>query len=314
VPVGPRALLAPRMWGLHALAAAAVAAATLLGLWQFDAWQTTRHVQAESLADAEPVPLSSVMSSDDAFPGDAVGQPVELAGRWVPQSTMYVADRRLDGQDGVWAVTPVAVCSATADCAAAPAMLVVRGWASSPAQAPAPPTGAVEVTGWLQPGEGSGLSDPDPDDDVIPEMRIADAIQHVDQDVYGGYVVARDVSSAGNSATVEDGLEPVTPASLPEVDAFTALRNLLYAVEWWVFGGFAVFLWLRWCRDEVERARVADAAGDGAEPPLDRAEESPSDAPVKLPDERSAEPSAGHPPGQSSTDGVSGVTGVPSGP
>ena len=46
------------------------------------------------------------------------------------------------------------------------------------------------MTGWLQPGEGSGLTDPDPTDDVLPEMRIADAIQHVDQDLYSGYVIA----------------------------------------------------------------------------------------------------------------------------
>ena len=43
----------------------------------------------------------------------------------------------------------------------------------------APPTGPVRVTGWLQPGEGSGGADPDPTDDVIPQLRVADAIQHV---------------------------------------------------------------------------------------------------------------------------------------
>jgi hypothetical protein len=48
----------------------------------------------------------------------------------------------------------------------------------------------------------------------------------------------------------------VTPASLPKASTFTGLRNLLYAVEWWVFGGFAVFLWWRWCRDELERQRL----------------------------------------------------------
>ena len=27
------------------------------------------------------------------------------------------------------------------------------------------------------------------------------------------------------------------------------MRNLLYALEWWVFGGFAVFIWWRYVRD-----------------------------------------------------------------
>ena len=275
-----RRLLAPRLLGLHALAALATVAALLLGLWQYDAWGTRREDQAASRANAPAKPLSQVMSPDDPFPGDAVGQPVELSGRWVPRSTVLVADRELAGRRGVWAVTPVALCPRDADaaaCAQAPAVLVVRGWAPRAAAVPAAPTGTVDVTGWLQPGEGSGLRDEDPTDDVIPEMRVADALQHVDQDLYGGYVIAREVSTS--STTREDGsttpgLEPVTPASLPKAETFTALRNLLYAVEWWVFGGFAVFIWWRWCRDELERIDLAESGADpdpdaGADPDAD---------------------------------------------
>ena len=32
----------------------------------------------------------------------------------------------------------------------------------------------------------------------------------------------------------------------------THLRNLLYALQWWIFGAFAVYIWFRWCRDQVE--------------------------------------------------------------
>jgi cytochrome oxidase assembly protein ShyY1 len=266
-----RRLLAPRLLGLHALAALATVAALLLGLWQYDAWGARREDQAASRAHAPAKPLSQVMSPDDPFPGDAVGQPVELIGRWVPRSTVLVADRELGGRRGVWAVTPVAVCPRDADaeaCAQAPAVLVVRGWAPRAAAVPAAPTGTVDVTGWLQPGEGSGLRDEDPTDDVIPEMRVADALQHVDQDLYGGYVIAKQVS------TGTPGLEPVTPASLPKPETFTALRNLLYAVEWWVFGGFAVFIWWRWCRDELERIDLAESGPDpdpdaGSDPDAD---------------------------------------------
>ena len=276
-----RPLLAPRLWGLHALAAVATTAAVLLGLWQYDAWGARREDQATARADAPARPLGSVMSPDDPFPGDAVGQPVELRGRWLPRSTVYVADRELHGRPGVWAVTPVEVCHDGTPCSGAPAMLVVRGWSPTVRDAPEPPTGPVRVTGWLQPGEGSGLGDPDPTDDVIPEMRVADAIQHVDQDLYGGYVIARHVSPG---STAEERLEAVTPASLPEAETFTALRNLLYAVEWWVFGGFAVFIWWRWCRDELDRQRVVDQGPDDRGP------------------DDEVDPR------------VSGVTGVPSGP
>jgi surfeit locus 1 family protein len=253
-----RALLAPRLLGLHALAIAATVVAVFLGLWQYDAWQIQREDRSASLVNAAAKPLASVMSSDAPFPGEDVGRPITLTGQWLPDATVYVADRFLERRRGVWAVTPVAVCPPERDataCAKAPAMLVVRGWAPAAKDVPAPPTGAVEVTGWLQPGEGSGLADPDPGDDVIPEMRIADAIQHVDQDLYGAYVIAREVSTGSTSRTTgstgEPGLRPVTPASLPQATAFTSLRNLLYALEWWVFGGFAAYVWWRWCRDEL---------------------------------------------------------------
>jgi surfeit locus 1 family protein len=283
--VSVRPLLAPRLWGLHALAVLATTAAVLLGLWQYDAWGSRRDDEAASRADAPAKPLSSVMSPDDPFPGNAVGQPVELAGRWLPASTVYVADRELHGRRGVWVVTPVEVCAGAAPCGGAPAVLVVRGWSRTVPAAPQPPTGSVEVTGWLQPGEGSGVTDPDPTDDVIPEMRVADAIQHVEQDLYGGYVIAKRVTpSAGTSS----GLEAVTPASLPKAETFTALRNLLYAVEWWVFGGFAVFLWWRWCRDELERQRIVEDGPD--------------------------DPDGGPGPDDEVGPRVSGVTGVPSSP
>jgi len=245
------------MLALHALAVLATAAAVLLGVWQYGAWQTGREDQAAARVDAAPRALATVMTADQPFPGDAVGQPVDLAGRWLPGSTVYVADRELHGRRGVWAVTPVEVCSSGAGCAGQPAMLVVRGWAPSVAEAPPAPAGRVRVTGWLQPGEGSGLGDPDPADDVLPELRIADAIQHVDQDLYGGYVIARDSTPPGALA---GDLEPVTPASLPKPDATTKLRNILYAIEWWVFGGFALFLWWRWVRDELDRVHAAAAA------------------------------------------------------
>jgi surfeit locus 1 family protein len=250
VSVWVRAFVAPRMLGLHAVAIVLTTAAVLLGVWQYGAWQHHREDTAAQLAHAPAKPLDAVLTSDAPFPADAVGQPVSFAGAWLPRGTVYVADRVLHGRRGVWAVTPVAVCPSGSGCGTAPAVLVVRGWAPTAADAPPPPTGPVRVTGWLQPGEGSGTDDPNPRDDVLPELRIADALQHVRQDLYGGYVIAQEVSPG---STRGGALAPVTPDSLPGPSSFTALRNLLYALEWWVFGGFAVFLWWRWYRDEVSR-------------------------------------------------------------
>lgn len=272
-----RALLAPRVLLLHALGVAATTAAVLLGLWQLDAWQAGRAAEARDLAGEAPRPLTRVMDADDPFPGTDVGRPVTLAGTWLPDSTLLVDDRDLDGRTGLWVVTPVAVCAGpetSCDPATDPAILVVRGWTPAETAVPPPPTGAVELTGWLQPGEGTGAADPDPSDDVLAELRIASAIQHVDQDLYGGYVVARD-------GVDRQDLEAVTPDSLPAPSTFTSLQNLLYAVEWWLFGAFAVFLWQRWVRDELERRRATHEDGSGADHPEEPAAAEPDGAGIR---------------------------------
>ncbi len=262
-----RLLFSNRLIGLHLLALVATGAAGWLGLWQYDAWQTGRTLAASDLANAAPKMLENVMAADDPFPGNAVGQPVEIAGRWVDDASFLVSGRELQGRSGFWAVTPVAVCADR--CMRSPAMLVVRGWTERRDALSDPPSGPVELTGWLQPPEGSGRPDPDPRDDVLPEMRIADAIQRVDQDLFGAYVIAEDMSSSPGAATdATTGLEPVTPASLPRPEAFASVRNLLYALEWWVFGAFALFVWWRWCRDAIED----DACEVTVEPGADSAD------------------------------------------
>ncbi len=230
-------LLAPRHWGAHLLMVAAAAAAVALGLWQLHVWEAAREAEAQDLSNAQPMPLADVISGDSPFPGEYLGQPVSFAGEWLGDSTLFVADRDLAGKRGYWVVTPVLVGGS--------AMPVVRGW-SAEAEAPTP-AGPVDLQGWLQASEGTGASDQDPHDDVIPEMRIASVVEHVDADLYSGYVVAREPT---------DALAAVTPESVPRVSSSTSLRNLLYAFQWWVFGGFAVYIWVRWCRDVVEASRA----------------------------------------------------------
>ena len=117
--------------------------------------------------------------------------------------------------------------------------------------------------GWLQPPDGSLADDDDPTDDVFPEIRVADAVQRVDVDLFSAYVVDQ---------VAGPGLEAAELASLPDPGTFTGVRNLLYAVEWWVFGAFAAFIWWRWRRDVTQAVETpvtdddvpADREPDGA--------------------------------------------------
>lgn len=245
VSAPPGTLLRPRYWPGHLAMVVCVGVALTLGLWQLDAWQTRRADAAKDLTNVPAVALSTLMSGDSAFPGRSLGRPVSFSGTWLADSTFFIADRYVDKQRGYWVVTPVLVAGETS------AVPVVRGWSAEP-EAPTP-TGEVAVTGWLQATEGSGPIDEDPGDDVIPMMRLASLVEHVEEDLYSAYVVAQQLTPA------TAGLEAVTPSAIPEVSGFTALRNFLYAVEWWVFGAFALFVWFRWCRDSLEVATAVAA-------------------------------------------------------
>jgi len=250
-------LLAPRFWAVHLLALVLAATAGGLGYWQYDAWHQRRVAESVDLTRVEPEPLADVIGPDDPFPGTKIGQPVVLAGTWVPDGTLYVSGREHEGRPGYWVVTPLAIPGADD-----PALPVVRGWVADPAEAPAAPTGHGEFVGWLQPPEGSGTTDDDTTDDVLPQLRIADVIQHIEQDLYGAYAVVADEAAPGawpvGPTAINDGTAGLARAGLeqlPEVSTFTAVRNLLYAVEWWFFGGFVVFVWWRWTQDARRDAR-----------------------------------------------------------
>lgn len=259
-PEHVRALLTPRMLGAHLLALVCVGLACSLGYWQYDAWQARRSAEAVDLTRLEPVPLADVLGPDDPFPGDRVGQPVELAGSWLPEGTVLVSGREHDGREGYWVVTPL-----TAGATDAPAVPVVRGWVASADEAPAPPTGEATVVGWLQPPDGTGEADDDAGDDVLPQVRIADLIQRVDQDLYGAYAVLDpEPGDAAMKNAGTDGLEPADLEELPPAGRFTALRNLLYAIEWLVFGAFAAFIWWRYVREELEATSPTSPGGPAA--------------------------------------------------
>jgi cytochrome oxidase assembly protein ShyY1 len=223
-----------------------VAIAVGLGLWQLDAWSQHRADAARDIEHKAAVPLGEVMTGDSPFPGRSAGQPVTFSGQWTG-SNLYVGGRELDGRSGYWVITALAVDGTQS------AMPVVRGW--SPRIGLPAPTGRATVTGWLEASEASDDVDADPDDDVIPAMRVGSIVEHVDADLYSGYVVAKEIPT-------QQGLAYVEPAKRPGVSAFTGLRNLFYAVEWWLFGGFAFFIWLRWCHDQLHPPEVGERDGD----------------------------------------------------
>ncbi|GAA4817018.1 SURF1 family protein [Nocardioides caeni] len=252
-----------RLWGAHLLGLLCVGIAVGMGVWQYDAFQQRRAAERLDLTHADPVAFADVLGPDDPFPAKDVGRPVDVAGTWLPEGTVLIAGRAGEdehaGEDGRWVVTPLTVGGPDE-----PAVPVVRGWVPAGTDladlGPAP-TGEAEVHGWVQPVEGTGETDDDPSDDVLPQLRTADLVQRVDVDLYGAYVIAEETTTADTAA----GIVPASLDQLPPASRFTGLRNVLYAVEWWVFAAFAAFIWFRHVRDTTREPEPGQPDGGTGE-------------------------------------------------
>jgi surfeit locus 1 family protein len=141
----------PRFW-LVTLGAVLAAAGTLaLGFWQWGRAQQkiALHAAIEAQQAAAPLDAKALLGRRDATP--LVHRPIRLQGRWVPEHTVYLDNRQMEGRTGFYVVTPLRIEGSDA------AVAVQRGWIPRnfehreqlpPVQTPG---GVVEVQGRLAP-------------------------------------------------------------------------------------------------------------------------------------------------------------------
>lgn len=241
-----RVLVRPHMLALHLLALVAIAVCVTGGVWQFDAYQAEQNVQREALASAEPVALTSVLGPDEGITNELVGAPVTVEGQYAPAAQQILVDGRShDGQDGYWVVSPLLLETGSA-------ILVVRGWTPDPT-APPVPSAPVTVTGSLEPSEGPGADPELGSDRIVDTVRTPALVGQLPYDLYSAVLIR-----TAEDPAPSDRLIPVDPTP-PEPPWTDGLRNLAYALQWWVFAAFAVFMWWRICVDQIGRRRSPPA-------------------------------------------------------
>ncbi|MFE6867944.1 SURF1 family protein [Kitasatospora sp. NPDC057692] len=251
-----RFLLTPRWLSGTALAVAAVAVCVWLGSWQLGRFEdrVSSHQEiSRAVADGgAPRPLGELLGAESPqVTTDTVGRAVTLTGTFEQEHQLLVPNRVLDGRQGYYVLTPLR----TADGRTA---AVVRGWAAGAppvgaagADSPiaAAPAGEVTVTGRLQAGETSGsggaVAGGLPDGQLGTINRAALLNKLALEGWYDGWVSAD---------TAPEGLTPVPTVQPQGGDGLSlrAFQNLGYTLEWFVFGGFVVFMWFRLMRREAE--------------------------------------------------------------
>ncbi|MCP8710957.1 SURF1 family protein [Streptomyces sp. AC04842] len=278
-----RFLLTPRWWAINVFLLLSIPFCVFMGSWQLGRFEdrVDNHREAEAqVADAKkdaPRPLDELLPVTKA----TSGKQATATGRYDTQ--LLVPGRTLDDKDGYYVLTLLRTDTGRA-------LPVVRGWLPGepdPAKAPAPPAGEVTVTGALQasetPGSNGVTARTGLPQGQTAAIGAASLINLVPYDVYDAWVTLNDGDS---------GMRAV-PATAPGGTGLDlkAFQNLGYTAEWFAFVGFALFMWFRLFRREVELARDAelgilpedaepDAKAGTAEDAADSADSADSAGPV----------------------------------
>lgn len=259
-----RSLLRPKWIAFHLLIAALVVLMVNLGLWQLrrlDQRQDRNAAVRERSALATE-PLSDWLdpsSTEDAI-AVAEWRPLSAQGTYDATATVLIRNRSLDGAPGYHVVTPLAMDDGTA--VLVNRGFLARGTATATPTPPAPPSGAIEVTGRVRPTQERGLfGPPDPDEGTLTEAQRIDVPRLAEQLPYP--VVPAYLELV---ATAPEPQAP-QPALLP-LPALDDGPHLSYAIQWFLFSALAIAGWVLAVRrsSATARARDRDAAPEGPAP------------------------------------------------
>lgn len=213
-----------------------------LGSWQ---WQRAHRVDPAATSP-ETLPLHDVLVPQQSLGGDNATHPLSVTGRYDPTSQLSVVGRHLEVGEVTWVLARLIV-PVNGQQASLP---VIRGYVAAGQPLPDPPTGEVRLEGWMQLGDGPPPSGaPDISTKTVVGVSDAQLVKQWGAPIYAGYLLRTQ-----SSAPEDQALDPVP---LPKQDAGYRLLNLSYALQWFVFAGFAIWMWWRIVRD-----RFGPDAGD----------------------------------------------------
>jgi surfeit locus 1 family protein len=138
-----------RFWVVTAATVFTMAVTASLGLWQLDraGQKLALQVQINARSALSAWTNADLLGAADAITG--VHRPVRLSGQWVPQASVFLDNRQMNGRVGLFLVTPLRLDGSGR------VVLVQRGWVPrdftdrSRLPAIATPAGTVQVEGRL---------------------------------------------------------------------------------------------------------------------------------------------------------------------
>ncbi len=268
-----RILLRPAALLSHVLVLLVVVGCVAAGQWQLmrlDELRTTNERSEERLV-AAPVELEGLAAKagaggiDDA---ELEYRRVTVQGSYLADEELLLEGRSYNGQTGRDSFMPLELDDGTL-------VLVRRGWVprelgDPPLADAAPPSGEVELEGYLQRSvpQPTGIAPRNPETGQLGVIQIPDvdriAVQ-LDGPVFPMILrlTAQAPPPEASAAIAERGLEAL-PA-IPAVEPFDERNHLSYALQWHSFALLALIAYGAWWRtrlkgDDVEREGLAPDA------------------------------------------------------
>ena len=220
-----------------------------LGEWQFGRLtdRKARNAQYAANIAAAPVPATELLAPGRPVPEKNEWRRIKATGSYLPDQSVLVRYQTRKSTSGVDVVLPFLLDSGET-------LLVDRGWLIAPNTAsespdlPPPPSGKVDIVGWVRAdGTGSSTRVDKSGTRAVSSTRIG---EFLNTELLGGWVQL--VSENGDPAPELLPVELPDPGNGP---------HFFYGLQWWFFGVLAVGGYGYLAYDE-RRKRLA-----GADPP-----------------------------------------------
>ncbi|WP_374928878.1 SURF1 family protein [Kytococcus sedentarius] len=252
----------PRWWGLALLVVVLLVAFWRLGLWQFEnATSNAQQEVAQAAQERPPGELEELLPVGSTFPAPERGRTATTSGSFTGEQ-FVVPGRRLGGEQGAWVVSRF-------ETDAGASLAVLRGFLpGEPAGAPALTeelTGPVELSGALEAGEEPSTSRGSAEG-VHGSVDLAWLANEWPAPIHNGYVFAQEVTAGSEPVEFAPGDLQVVPPPAPE-SAGWDWQNAGYALQWWLFALFGVWVAVRMLYDESRRAAQGDPETSAGGPP-----------------------------------------------
>lgn len=247
----------PAQWvALWLVVAVVMAGCVLAGRWQWN-----RHVDRDAAIDvittnyaAEPVPLAQILpDAGVTVPAEDVWRSVRVSGRYEADAAVLLRNRPVDSQPAVHVLVPFVTDAGTV-------LVVNRGWmqyglTTTAADAPAPPSGQVEIVVRLRADEpASSRGAPSGQVQAINTAQVLAAgprgADWAEDATYGAY----------GALASEEPAPAAAPRTLPAPDT-DPRSHLSYAFQWWVFAAGAGIGAVVLVRREKQERVIAELGG-----------------------------------------------------